>query len=115
VTISGWAQEDRRPSHHSIPLNEAAAMDRKRTSFRRKITPEVGRGLEKLGHAVEYLTDEFVHDGCRFAEDRARLHAIELLASLKRQIYGSCGIEPTLRQRVQGLFRKLLGQSNLRN
>lgn len=90
-------------------------MNRKRPGVRRRITPEAGRGLEKLGHAAEYLADEFVHDGCRFAEDRAMLHAIDLLASLKRQIYFSCGIEPTLRERVQGLFRKLLGQSHLRN
>ncbi len=90
-------------------------MDRKRPSVRRRITPEAGRGLEKLGHAVDYLVDEFVHDGCRFSEDRARLRAIDLLASLKRQIYFSCGIEPTLRERIQGLFRKLLRQSNLRN
>ena len=84
-------------------------------SVRRRITPEAGRGLEKLGHAVEYLTDEFVYDGCRFVEDRARLHAIELLASLNRQIYFSCGIEPTLRERVHSLFRRLLRQSSLRN
>ena len=90
-------------------------MDRKRFIVRRRITPEAGRGLEKLGHAVEYLTDEFVHDGCRFSEDRARLHAIQLLATLKRQIHFSCGVEPTLRARVQGLFRKVLGQSNLNN
>ena len=90
-------------------------MDRKRPSVRRRITPEAGRGLEKLRHAVDYLTDEFVHDGCRFDEDCARLHAIQLLASAKRQIYFSCGVEPTLRERVQGLFHKLLGPANVRN
>ncbi len=110
---SGWALEDW-PSHVREPLPEDA-VDRKRPSVRRRITPEAGRGLEKLGHAVDYLVDEFVHDGCRFSEDRARLRAIDLLASLKRQIYFSCGIEPTLRERIQGLFRKLLRQSNLRN
>jgi hypothetical protein len=81
----------------------------------RRIPLEAGRGLEKLGHAVEYLTDEFVHDGCRFAEDQARLDAIGLLASLNRQIYFSCGIEPTFQERVQGLFRRLLRQPDLPN
>jgi hypothetical protein len=82
---------------------------------RRKITPEAGRGLEKLGHAIDYLTDEFVYDGCRFSEDLGRLHAIALLATLNRQIYFSCGIEPTLRQRAQGLFRRLVSLPGLRN
>jgi hypothetical protein len=82
---------------------------------RRRIPLEAGRGLEKLGHAVEYLTDEFVHDGCRFAEDQARLDAIGLLASLNRQIYFSCGIEPTFRERVHWLLRRLLRQPDLRN
>lgn len=76
-------------------------------SVRRRITPEAGRGLEKLGHAVEYLTDEFVHDGCRFVEDRGRVEAIELLASLNRQIYFSCEVVPTLRERIGRLFRHL--------
>ena len=80
---------------------------RRPAGVRRRITPEVGRGLEKLGHAVEYLTDEFVHEGCRFVEDRARLEAIALLASLKRQIYFSCEVEPTFMEQVHALFRWL--------
>jgi hypothetical protein len=93
----------------------SAGSPRDSARVRRRITPEAGRGLEKLGHAVEYLTDEFVNDGCRVVEDRARLHAIQLLSSLNRQIYLSCGIEPTLRERVHGLLRRLLLQSSLRN
>ena len=72
-----------------------------RTSVRRRIPPDAGRGLEKLGHALEYLTDEFVRDGCRFADDYGRVQAIQLLASLNRQIYFACAVEPTLSVRVQ--------------
>lgn len=105
----GWMDpEDRQSWPPTGPPQDCARA-------RRRITPDAGRGLEKLGHAVEYLTDEFVHDGCRFVEDKARLHAIDLLASLNRQIYFSCGIEPTLRERVHGLFRRLIGQSSLSN
>jgi hypothetical protein len=82
---------------------------------RRRITPEAGRGLEKLGHALEYLTDEFVCDGCRFAEDCGRLQAIQLLASLNRQIYFACRVEPSFPERVQSLFRWLFRQASLRN
>jgi len=84
-------------------------------TVRRRITPEAGRGLEKLAHALEYLTDEFVHDGCRFAEDRGKLEAIALLASLNRQIYFSCEIELTLMERIHGLFQRLWKQAFLRH
>jgi hypothetical protein len=90
-------------------------LESKGARVRRRITPEAGHGLEKLGHAADYLTDEFVRDGCRFEEDRARLHAIELLASLNRQIYLSCGIEPTVRERVHAMLRRWWRQSSLRN
>lgn len=75
---------------------------------RRRITPDAGRGLEKLGHALEYLADEFVRDGCAVVEDYGRLQAIQLLAALNRQIYFACGVEPTMRDRVQSLVQKLL-------
>ena len=84
-----------------------------RTSVRRRISPEAGRGLEKLGHALEYLTDEFVRDGCRFADDYGRVQAIQLLASLNRQIYFACAVEPTLRERLQALLRRLFGPATL--
>jgi len=74
----------------------------------RRITVDAGRGLEKLGHALEYLTDEFVHEGCAFDRDHGRLEAIQLLASLNRQIYFQCGVEPSFRERVQSVFRKFL-------
>ena len=110
----GFAPQD--PEEPS--LHEKLGKDpvlRQGARVRRRITPEAGRGLEKLGHAIEYLTDEFVNDGCRVFEDRGRLHAIGLLASLNRQIYFSCGIEPTLRQRVQNLFRRLATLPGARN
>jgi hypothetical protein len=75
-------------------------------SHRRKITPEVGRGLEKLGHALEYLTDEFVHDGCEVERDYGRLQAIQLLASLNRQLYFSCEVEPSFTERVLCFVRR---------
>ena len=73
-------------------------------NVRRRITPEAGRGLEKLRHALEYLTDEFVKGGCALAEDQGRLQAIQLLAALNRQLYFACGVEPTLRERVKSIL-----------
>jgi hypothetical protein len=73
--------------------------------IRRRITPEVGRGLEKLGHALQYLEDEFVFNNrWAISEDSGRLQAIQLLATLNRDLYLECGVEPTIRDRVRALF-----------
>jgi hypothetical protein len=93
-------------SHFSF-LTGDPALER-RPMVRRRITPEDGRGLEKLGHALEYLADEFVRDGCEVVEDYGRLMAIQLLASLNRQIYFACGVQPTMRDRVQSLVQRFL-------
>ena len=114
VKINGMTQHDRHPSFSIEPFHHGSAVG-SRGIVRRRISPDAGRGLEKLGHALEYLTDEFVRDGCRFAEDHGRLEAIQLLASLNRQIYFACGVEPSFRERVQSLYRRLFKQPNLQN
>jgi hypothetical protein len=114
VKSNGLTRQDRQPALFLVPFPwEAAVLHR--SAPRRRITPEAGRGLEKLGHALDYLTDEFVCDGCRFAQDCGRLQAIQLLASLNREIYFACGVEPTFRERVQSLFRRLSKQASLKN
>ncbi len=85
----------------------AAALPRQDTRTRRRISPEAGYALEKLGHAIEYLTDEFmVQQNLPAIERRARLQAIDLLMSLNRQVYFSCPEVPTLRERITALFRR---------
>jgi hypothetical protein len=114
VKISSLKQQGRRSSFCVEPFHRGSVVSNQ-GRVRRKVTEEAGRGLEKLGHALEYLTDEFVCDGCRVPEDYGRLQAIQLLASLNRQIYFACGVEPTFRERVHALFRRLVTQANLRN
>jgi hypothetical protein len=91
-------------SHFSF-LTDAPAGQRQPT-VRRRITPEAGLGLEKLAHALEYLIDEFIHEGCEVGKDYGRLQAIQLLATLNRQIYFACVVQPTIGERVQSLFRR---------
>ena len=71
----------------------------------RHITPQAGRALEILGHAIEYLTDEFVHRGGSFSVHNDDLAAVQLLMSLNRQIYYECPELPTFAER----WRSLLG------
>lgn len=77
-------------------------------SVRRRTTPEAGFALEILGHAIEYLADEYVHEAgllpSIFSGD-PRVEAIQLLMAANRQVYYACPVVPSLSQRVvQRLF-----------
>jgi len=80
------------------PINLATALPT-RPNHRRSISPEAGRALELLGHAVEYLTDEFVQNGGTFNGSDSRLEAIRVLMALNRQVYYECPEVPTLAER----------------
>ena len=71
---------------------------------RRQITPQAGKALEKLGHAIEYLTDEFVQSGASFSANNSQLEAVQLLMALNRRIYFECPEVPTLGERLRGLL-----------
>jgi hypothetical protein len=82
-----------------------ASTERVQPNRRRIITPQAGRALEILGHAIEYLTDEFVHEGGALSANNAQLEAVQLLMAFNRQIYFECPVAPTFAER----FRSLLG------
>ncbi len=71
---------------------------------RRHITPEAGRALEILGHAIEYLTDEYVHEGGSFAPEDSQWQAVQLLMGVNRQIFLACPVELTFWERVRSLL-----------
>jgi hypothetical protein len=73
---------------------------------RRRIPPVSGHALEKLGHAIEYLTDEYIHEGCIGGFESHRLEAIQMLMAANREIYYECPIVPTLWQRIQRFFER---------
>ncbi len=73
-------------------------------SRRRRISPLAGRALEILGHSIEYLTDEFVHQGGSLSASDGRLEAVQLLMALNRQIYYECPEVPTLTERCQAFL-----------
>lgn len=91
-----------------IPLSfraQALRVEPLRPARRRHITPQAGCALEILGHAIDYLTDEFVHEGGSPGSDQGRLEAVLLLMAVNRAVYYECPEEPTLGER----FRSLLG------
>lgn len=71
-------------------------------SIRRHITPQAGHALEKLGHAIEYLSDEFV---AAPEDSTGRMEAIMLLMSVNRGIYADCPEIPSLGQRLLAWLR----------
>ena len=73
---------------------------------RRHIDPQSGRALEILSHAIEYLTDEYVHEFGKegrgsFSSGDARVQAVQLLMAASRKIYFQC-------PRIEGLATRCL-------
>ena len=89
------------PIPASAPVASAVRL---RSHRRRWITPQAGRALEILGHAIEYLTDEFVHRGGSFSAHNEQLQAVQLLMALNRQVYFECPEVPTLGERCRALL-----------
>ena len=59
---------------------------------RRRLTPEGGRAIEILGHAIEYLADEYAVDTApkvALGSADPRIEAIQVLKALNRSIYFS--------------------------
>ena len=77
----------------------AIAVQGKRPQRRRSISPQAGRALRVLGHAIEYLPEEFVLDHGTFSERDAQLQAVRILMAKNREIYFACPELPSLRER----------------
>ncbi|HKF49490.1 MAG TPA: hypothetical protein VKB38_19175 [Terracidiphilus sp.] len=78
------------------------------TPGRRCVNASSGHALEKLAHAIEYLSDEFVHESDMIRLPEGQLQAIELLMSLNRIIYLECPTLPTLSDRCKAFVRRCL-------
>jgi hypothetical protein len=72
---------------------------------RRRISPEAGRALELLGHSIEYLADEFIHESGTFSACNPQVEAIQLLMALNREIYLECPEIPSWAERFRVLRR----------
>jgi hypothetical protein len=74
-------------------------------TVRRRISPEAGHALETLGHAIEYLSDEYVDHRGPFSATDGRLIAIQLLMRVNRQIYLECPEILTVADRLRTFLR----------
>ena len=67
---------------------------------RRYISPGAGHALELLGHAIEYLADEYVHEGDTISAHHPSVEAVQLLMACNREVYFACPEAPSLVERV---------------
>jgi len=86
------------------PFAPVASARLARSNRRRHITPQAGHALEILGHAIEYLTDEFVEERGSLSGDDDRIKAVQLLMALNRQIYFECPEVPSFGERLRSLL-----------
>ena len=90
------------------PISEAVPMvtvARGSSLRRRRIDPRAGHALEILGHAIEYLTDEFVHSGGDLSPHNPELQAVQLLMAFNRQVYFECPEMPSFADRCRSFLR----------
>jgi len=94
-------------ANHLTFSASVSALPSQATGIRRRIGPAAGLALEKLGHAIEYLTDEFMHEESFAPSGRdGRLEAIEILMAANRSIYYQCPEVPSLRERLVTFFHR---------
>ena len=57
---------------------------------RRRISPQASRAIRLLGHAIEYLANEFLHDSHPPNAQKERLQAVRMLMALNSEVYSEC-------------------------
>jgi hypothetical protein len=88
-----------RTTVHAVPTGLGSRSTRRRT------TPEAGIALEILGHAIEYLADEYAHEAGSISSIHSkdpRVEAMQLLMAANRQVYYACPVVPSLCERIVG-------------
>jgi hypothetical protein len=68
-------------------------------------TRRSGRALEILGHAIEYLADEYVRDNSSAETKEGTLQAIQILMEANRGIYHSRPKPLSLKEWLRALLR----------
>jgi hypothetical protein len=91
------------PVPASIPATLASIPREGGRTRHRRISPQAGRALEILGHAIEYLSDEFAHSGGSLSAHNAQVEAVQLLMGINRQIYFACPEVPSLGERWRAM------------
>jgi hypothetical protein len=87
-------------------FSSIAAVPAAAPAIRRKITPQAGKALELLAHALEYLSDECAVSHEKEPQLQDCLEAIHLLMALNRGIYFGCPPAPGVGERCRTFWRR---------
>jgi hypothetical protein len=99
--VTGSAEQPAVPSAQTVSDAKSVA-----AFSRRHISPESGRALEILGHAIEYLADEFaLETGISSPANDQQEQALQILMAANRNVYFDCPTVPTLWERFGNLWR----------
>lgn len=105
MVSSGISREMRETPDSRRHTGALDTPDAIRPRFRpRKLSFEAGRGIEILGHAIQYLEDEYQHEGGTFSGSDSQMQAREILMRLNREIYLECPPLPMAWERIRRLF-----------
>lgn len=89
-------------------LNGAVTAVASAQAIRRRITPQAGKALEILAHALEYLADDYAVSDAKTPSLKDRMDAIELLMALNRQVYMECPQILSTAMRCRAFLRRCL-------
>ncbi|MFP5235040.1 MAG: hypothetical protein ACLGSD_03990 [Acidobacteriota bacterium] len=93
-------------AEHGSRVEASLAMATRKLPRPRLVSRSAGHALEILGHAIEYLTDQYVEQPTDTNDLAAgQLEAIQILMALNRSIYFDCPEKPGLVERVGALCR----------
>ena len=113
VSMDEAARLPFRPMPEILPVSvipETLASTKPRRKLRRVMTHEEGRALEMLGHAVDYLTDQYLYEGDEseiIRMDGLSTEAAQILISARQQILQSLPLTETRMQRLwDALFHR---------
>jgi len=73
-----------------VPASAAECSTVRPQTRNRRISQQTGWALDVLGHAIDYLATDLVDHNPSYSADDAQLEAVQLLISLKRQVYLEC-------------------------
>jgi hypothetical protein len=83
-----------------------------RVNRRRQVSHQSGKALEALGHAIEYLADEYAFHGGVFAvvsPEDPQVQAIQILMAANRSVYCECPIAANVWERFRAfVLRSIL-------
>ena len=74
----------------------------------RRITRELGRALEKLSHAIDYVTDEHVLRNDSGTGSNHSLEAVQMLIALRLRVYLDGPEVQTIGERFRMVLKQLL-------